>query len=94
MQYVAEACWGWVWARPGLDLKIRSFLNIAMLAGQNRSTELGTHVRGALNNGATEDEIREVLLQAACYHGMPTGIEGFRVAAAAIQKWKEDNGKA
>lgn len=59
-----------------------------MLCCQNRSTELATHVRGALNNGAKEEEIREVILQAATYCGMPTGIEGFRVAAEAIKKWK------
>lgn len=60
-----------------------------MLCCQNRATELGTHVRGALTNGATEDEIREVILQATAYCGMPAGIEGFRVAAKAIQEWKD-----
>jgi 4-carboxymuconolactone decarboxylase len=64
-------------------------LNIVMLCCQNRSTELATHVKGALNNGATEEEIREVILQAACYCGMPAGIEGFRVAGKAIQEWHE-----
>lgn len=76
-------------SRPGLPLKIRSFLNIAMLCNQNRSTELATHVKGALNNGASEEEIREVILQAACYCGMPAGIEGFRVAGRAVQEWHE-----
>lgn len=89
-QLVAEACWGSIWTRPGLELKTRSFLNIAMLCGQNRSTELATHVRGALNNGATEEEVREVVLQAAVYCGMPAGIEGFRVAKQAVQGWKEE----
>ncbi|KAK4631307.1 4-carboxymuconolactone decarboxylase [Fulvia fulva] len=86
--YVSESCWGSIWTRPGLDLKIRSFLNIAMLCCQNRGTELATHVKGALNNGATEEEIREVILQAACYCGMPAGIEGFRVAWKAIEEHK------
>lgn len=89
LQYVSEACWGSIWTRPGLPLKVRSFLNIAMLCNQNRSTELATHVKGALNNGATEEEIREVILQASCYCGMPAGIEGFRVAWSAVQEWHE-----
>lgn len=89
-QYVAEACWGWTWARPGLELKTRSFLNIAMLCAQNRGTELATHVKGALTNGATEEEIREVILQAATYCGMPAGIEGFRVAGKVIEDWKKE----
>ena len=71
-------------------MKTRSFLNIVMLCCQNRATELATHVRGALNNGATEDEIREVILQATAYCGMPAGIEGFRVASKAIGTWKEE----
>nr|OQO23347.1 hypothetical protein B0A51_12256 [Rachicladosporium sp. CCFEE 5018] len=87
-EYVTESCWGSIWTRPGLELKTRSFLNIVMLCCQNRGTELATHVKGAMTNGATEDEIREVLLQAACYCGMPAGIEGFRVAAKAIEEWK------
>jgi len=87
-EFVAEACWGWVWSRPGLELKTRSFLNLAMLCALNRGTELGTHVKGALNNGATEEEIREVILHATAYCGMPAGIEGFRVAAKAIEEWK------
>ena len=88
LKFVTESCWGSIWTRPGLPLKTRSFLNIAMLCNQNRSTELATHVKGALNNGATEEEIREVILQAACYCGMPAGIEGFRVAGKAIEEWK------
>ncbi len=61
-----------------------------MLCSQNRSTELATHVRGALRNGATEEEIREVILQATAYCGMPAGIEGFRVAAQAIKSYREE----
>jgi 4-carboxymuconolactone decarboxylase len=87
-QYVTEACWGSIWTRPGLELKTRSFLNIVMLCCQNRGSELATHVKGAMTNGATEEEIREVILQAACYCGMPAGIEGFRVAAKAIEEWQ------
>ena len=61
-----------------------------MLCCQNRGTELATHVRGALNNGATEEEIREVILQATAYCGMPAGIEGFRVAGKAVKDWKAE----
>jgi 4-carboxymuconolactone decarboxylase len=87
---VTESCWGSIWTRPGLELKTRSFLNIAMLCCQNRGTELATHVKGALNNGGSEEEIREVILQAACYCGMPAGIEGFRVASKAVEEWKAE----
>ncbi|SMR63218.1 unnamed protein product [Zymoseptoria tritici ST99CH_3D1] len=59
----------------------------------NRSQELATHVKGAMNNGATEEEIKEVILQAACYCGMPSGIEGFRVAWKAIEEWRAAGGK-
>lgn len=61
-----------------------------MLCAQNRGQELATHCKGAMSNGATEEEIREVILQAACYCGMPAGIEGFRVAAKAIGEWKKE----
>ncbi|KKY31259.1 putative 4-carboxymuconolactone decarboxylase [Diaporthe ampelina] len=93
-ELVTEACWGSVWARPGLEKKWRSLINVAMLVALNRSTELATHVKGALTNGATEAEIREVLLQAAIYCGMPAGLEGFRVAQRVIEAAKEEgNGK-
>ncbi|EGP83994.1 protocatechuate 3,4-dioxygenase, P3,4O [Zymoseptoria tritici IPO323] len=92
-EYVSESCWGSIWTRPGLPLKTRSFLNIVMLCCQNRSQELATHVKGAMNNGATEEEIKEVILQAACYCGMPSGIEGFRVAWKAIEEWRAAGGK-
>ena len=75
MQELAtEAGWGWVWTRPGLERKTRSMLNIAMLCALNRMTELAVHVRGAVRNGCTEEEIREVLLQVAVYVGMPAGL--------------------
>ncbi|KXS95286.1 hypothetical protein AC578_2587 [Pseudocercospora eumusae] len=93
-EYVSESCWGSIWTRPGLEKKTRSFLNIAMLCNQNRGSELSTHVKGALNNGASEEEIREVILQAACYCGMPAGIEGFRVAWKAIQEWNANHQKS
>ncbi|KAK2607076.1 hypothetical protein N8I77_005782 [Diaporthe amygdali] len=91
-ELVTEACWGSVWSRPGLEKKWRSLLNVAMLVALNRSTELATHVKGAITNGATEAEIREVLLQAAIYCGMPAGLEGFRVAQRALEAVKEEKG--
>jgi 4-carboxymuconolactone decarboxylase len=79
-QFVTEHAWGAVWTRDGLDRKTRSFLNLAMLTALNRPAELKLHVRGALNNGVTRDEMKEVFLQAAVYCGAPAGIEAFKVA--------------
>jgi 4-carboxymuconolactone decarboxylase len=83
---VTEFCWGAVWNRPGIDRKTRSLVNLAMLTALNRSTELAGHVRGAVNNGATPEEIQEVLLQAAVYCGMPAGLESFRVAEKVLDE--------
>lgn len=91
-ELVTEACWGSVWTRAGLERKTRSLLNIGMLVALNRSTELATHVRGAVANGASEVEIREALLQAAIYCGMPAGLEGFRVAERVIDALKAERG--
>lgn len=77
---VTETAWAMVWSRPGLDRKYRSMVTVAMLAAMDRSHELKTHLRGALNNGVTRDEIKEILLQACIYAGFPAGLEGFRVA--------------
>jgi 4-carboxymuconolactone decarboxylase len=77
---VTEYCWGEVWTRPGLDRRSRSLLNLGMLTALNRSHELGVHVRGALNNGVTREEIREAFLQTAIYVGVPAALESFRVA--------------
>ncbi|KAJ4250204.1 hypothetical protein NW762_012019 [Fusarium torreyae] len=90
-ELVTEACWGSVWSRPGLERKQRSLLNIAMLCALNRGPELAAHVRGALNNGATEIEIRETLLQAAIYCGMPAGIEGFKIAEKVISATRQED---
>jgi 4-carboxymuconolactone decarboxylase len=85
-ELVTEYCWGAVWSRPGLDRRTRSLINLAMLTALNRSHELGTHVRGAVNNGCSEEEIRETLLQAAVYCGMPAGMESFRVAEQVLRE--------
>jgi 4-carboxymuconolactone decarboxylase len=83
-ELVTEYCWGAIWTRPGLERRTRSMLNIAMLTALNRSHELGVHVRGALTNGVTPEEIQEVLLQAAVYVGVPAALESFRIAEAVI----------
>ena len=75
-----EYCWGYVWSRPGLPKKTRSMLNLAMLAALNRGPELKLHVNGALNNGLTKDEIKEVLMQTAIYCGVPAAVVAFRCA--------------
>jgi 4-carboxymuconolactone decarboxylase len=77
---VTEYCWGAVWGRDGLALKTRSMLNLAMLSILNRPRELRTHIRGALNNGVSRQEIREVFLQVAIYAGVPTAVDSFRIA--------------
>ena len=78
---VTEFCWGEIWTRPGLDRRTRSMLNLAMLTALNRPNELKLHVRGALNNGLTRDEIKEILLQSCIYCGIPAGLDAFKVAA-------------
>ena len=83
-EFVTEYCWGELWNRPGLDRKSRSMLNLAMLAALNRPHEIKLHIRGAINNGMTKDEIKEVLLQVAAYAGVPAGIDGFRLAREAF----------
>jgi 4-carboxymuconolactone decarboxylase len=77
---VTEYCWGAVWGRDGLSRKMRSMINIAMLSALNRPHELRTHLRGALANGVTRDEVREVLLQVAIYAGLPAAVDAFRIA--------------
>lgn len=79
-ELVTQYCWGDIWNRPGLAHRDRSLVNLSMLTALNRSHELATHVRGAINNGVTRDEIKEVLLQTAIYCGVPAGLESFRVA--------------
>lgn len=82
---VTEYCWGEVWGRDTLPKKTRSMLNLAMLTALNRPHELKLHVRGALNNGCTPEEIREVLLQACIYAGVPAAVDAFRTAREVIE---------
>lgn len=89
-ELATEVGWGNVWARPGLDRRTRSLLNISMLCALNRAHELGVHVRGAVNNGCTEDEIKETILQVALYCGFPAGLEGTRIAEAMLKNIKAE----
>jgi 4-carboxymuconolactone decarboxylase len=79
-ELVTEYCWGAVWGRETLPRKVRSMLNLAMLSALNRPHELEAHIKGALKNGVSRDEIREVLLQVAIYCGVPAGVDSFRTA--------------
>ncbi|MDO9023663.1 carboxymuconolactone decarboxylase family protein [Zwartia sp.] len=90
---VTEYCWGDVWARPGLDLKTRSFLNLAWLIALNRPNELRLHMRGAINNGVTQSEIQEVILQAAIYCGVPASLDAMKAAKEVIAEMTNE-GKA
>jgi 4-carboxymuconolactone decarboxylase len=83
-QFVSQYAWGDIWNRPGLDRKTRSLLNLAMISALNRPHELKLHIRGAINNGVTKDEIREVFLQVAVYCGAPASMDAFRVAKEAF----------
>jgi 4-carboxymuconolactone decarboxylase len=84
IDFTQTQCWGYTWLREGLSRKTRSMLNLAMLSVMARWNEFDVHVRGALNNGVTADEIAEILLQAAVYAGVPIAAEGFRRANAVI----------
>lgn len=81
-----EWCWGYAWNRPGLDRKTRSLLNLAMLTALNRAAEIKLHVRGAINNGVTVDEIKETLLHATIYCGIPAGLDAFKAANEVLQQ--------
>ena len=87
-EYVTEACWGAIWGRPGLTRKQRSLNNLCMLAALNRGHEFEIHFRGALTNGCTLEELKETLLQIACYCGMPAGVEAFRIARKVLAEQK------
>ena len=86
-----EYCWGTVWGREELPRKTRSMLNIAMIAILNRQHEFRAHLKGALTNGVTRDEIREILMQVAIYGGMPAAVDSFRIAR---EVFAELDGKA
>jgi len=91
--FVTENCWGEIWTRSAIPKKTRSLITIATLAALKTPAELKAHVRGALRNGCTVEEIQEVLLQTTVYCGIPAGVEAFRAAKDVIEAWeKEFNG--
>ena len=83
-EHITAKAWGDVWQRPGLELKTRSMITVAMLIAMGKQHELKGHVRGALNNGVTPAELQEILLQAAVYCGVPSAVEAFRTAAEVV----------
>jgi len=89
-ELVTEYCWGAVWGREELPKKTRSLLNLAMLSALNRPHELKVHVKGALRNGLTRTEIREVFLQVAVYCGVPAAVDSFRIAREAFAEMEKE----
>ena len=85
-EWSTEYCWGALWTRPGLDRRSRSIANLSMIAALNRPHELKLHVKAAVQNGLSRDEIKEVLLQVAVYAGVPAGIDSFRIAREAFKE--------
>ena len=81
-----EWAWGYTWSREGLDRKTRSMLNLAMLTALNRPAEIKLHVKGALNNGVTVEEMKEVLLHAAIYCGIPAALDAFKVTNQVLEE--------
>ncbi|MBX3582288.1 MAG: carboxymuconolactone decarboxylase family protein [Rhizobiaceae bacterium] len=91
-ELVTEYCWGAVWGREDLPRKTRSMLNLAMISCLNRPHELKMHVKGALKNGVSRDEIREIFMQVAIYAGVPAGVDSFRIAREAFAEVDAQNG--
>lgn len=87
-EFITRNAWGNTWQRGGIDLKTRSLVTVSMLVALGRAHELRGHVRGALNNGATPEELREVFLHATVYCGFPLAIDGFRTACEVIAEWQ------
>lgn len=91
-EYITRNAWGTVWCRDGLDFKTRSLITLSMLTALGRTQELKGHVRGALNNGASMEEIREVLLHATVYCGVPLAVDAFRAAQEVLQEVARNQG--
>ncbi|KAJ5959256.1 4-carboxymuconolactone decarboxylase [Penicillium vulpinum] len=91
-ELVTEWCWGYAWTRPGLERRDRSLLNIGMLMALNRAPELAVHIRGARNNGLSEVEIREAILHATTYCGVPAGVDAMKIAERTLNEMA-DNGE-
>jgi 4-carboxymuconolactone decarboxylase len=92
-EFVTTQAWNDVWNRPGLDRKTRSIVNLATLTALGRSQELAAHVRGALTNGVTPEEIREIFIQLAGYAGFPAAVEAFRTAQPIVAEWRKARGQ-
>jgi 4-carboxymuconolactone decarboxylase len=90
-ELITEHAWGAIWSRPGLSRKTRSMLNVAMLTALNRPHELRLHVRGALNNGVTSDELREIVMQVAVYCGAPAALDGTRIIREILAEEAADS---
>lgn len=84
-EITTEWCWGYAWTRPGLERKTRSMLNLAMLTALGKPAELKLHVKGALANGVSVDEIKEILLHATVYCGIPPGLDAFKAAHEVLR---------
>ena len=87
---VTEYCWGWAWGREELSKRDRSMINLAMISILNRQHELRVHVKGAIRNGVTKEEIREVLLQVGIYGGIPCAVDSFRTAKDALAELEKE----
>ncbi|ETN38719.1 uncharacterized protein HMPREF1541_06757 [Cyphellophora europaea CBS 101466] len=92
-ELVTEWCWGYAWTRPGLEKRDRSLLNLGMLMALNRAPELAVHVRGARNNGLSELEIREAIIHATTYCGVPAGVDAFKIAERVFNDMAEKGEK-
>jgi 4-carboxymuconolactone decarboxylase len=92
MQHLATQAWGLTWARPGLQHRTRSMLNIAFLVALDKPEELELHTIAALRNGVTQDEIMEILVQSAIYCGVPAALRGTRIARQALERWQANEG--
>lgn len=88
-EHLNRFCWGVVWTRPGLDRRTRSLITLAILAVTGKTTELRAHTLGAIRNGCTDDEIKEVFLHLAIYGGVPSAVEAFRAAQPVIAARKD-----
>jgi 4-carboxymuconolactone decarboxylase len=89
-ELTTEWCWDGTWNRPGLDRRSRSILNLGMIAALNRPHELKLHIRGAINNGVSKDELKEIFLQVGTYCGMPAAMDSFRVAREVFKEMAID----
>ena len=84
-ELITRFVWGEIWTRPGLEHRVRSMINLAIMTALNRPNELKLHLEGALRNGVTAEEIREVLLQTAVYCGIPAALDSFKIAEEVIR---------